>query len=363
MAIKIQMNKSTNNLNKLRIYLRAISKFGKSTLFRNIILEEYDGDASKGLLCGVGNEIGYTLLDNLQTTHVNNWKDLKELSQFLIKGKGTEHNIEMVCFDVVDELISIAEKEVCRLSQIQTGKPCDSINKAYSGYGQGQAKVKELIKEYFTTLYKAGFGIMCISHTKMKTIVEKGKNEDEGYQILTSNLPNTYESIFADIFDLVLTGIVDKNVVDGKIESTERRLYFRGTTTLEAGCRFANDTVPEYLVVNSDQRQFAKDFLKTIKDGMRNSASTPLTEKEVEESIKEEKKQTEIELQKVQQEVEEEQKEDEKASKKELMAQIKDKAQTKEQRTTLLEYVKNECNKTKVSELTIEELEKALTLM
>lgn len=360
--VKITMNKSTNNLNKLRIYLRAISKFGKTTLFRDVILEEYNGDASKGLLCGIGNEIGYTLLDNLQTTHIDNWKELKELQNWLIKGKGTEHNIEMVCFDVIDELIPIAEKEVCRLSQLQTGKPCDSINKALGGYGSGQAKVKELIKEYFTTLYKAGFGIMCISHTKMKTIVEKGKNEDEGYQVLTSNLPNTYESIFADIFDLVLTGIVDKNIVDGKIESTERRLYFRGNTTLEAGCRFATDTVPEYIVVEN-QKQFAKDFLKTIKDGMKNSASNPLTEKEVEESIKEEKKQTEIELQKVQQEVEEEQKEDEKVSKKELMAQIKDKAQTKEQRTALLEYVKNECNKTKVSELTTEELEKALTLM
>lgn len=360
--VKITMNKSTNNLSKLRIYLRAISKFGKTTLFRDVILEEYNGDVSKGLLCGVGNEIGYTLLDNLQTTHVDSWKELKELQNWLIKGKGTEHNIEMICFDVIDELIPIAEKEVCRLSQLQTGKPCDSINKALGGYGSGQAKVKELIKEYFTTLYKAGFGIMCISHTKMKTIVEKGKNEDEGYQVLTSNLPNTYESIFADIFDLVLTGIVDKNIVDGKIESTERRLYFRGNTTLEAGCRFATDTVPEYIVVEN-QKQFAKEFLKTIKDGMKNSASNPLTEKEVEESIKEEKKQTEIELQKVQQEVEEEQKEDEKISKKELMAQIKDKAQTKEQRTALLEYVKNECNKTKVSELTTEELEKALTLM
>lgn len=360
--VKITMNKSTNNLNKLRIYLRAISKFGKTTLFRDVILEEYNGDASKGLLCGIGNEIGYTLLDNLQTTHIDSWKELKELQNWLIKGKGTEHNIEMVCFDVIDELIPIAEKEVCRLSQLQTGKPCDSINKALGGYGSGQAKVKELIKEYFTTLYKAGFGIMCISHTKMKTIVEKGKNEDEGYQVLTSNLPNTYESIFADIFDLVLTGIVDKNIVDGKIESTERRLYFRGNTTLEAGCRFATDTVPEYIVVEN-QKQFAKEFLKTIKDGMKNSASNPLTEKEVEESIKEEKKQTEIELQKVQQEVEEEQKEDEKVSKKELMAQIKDKAKTKEQRTTLLEYVQNECNKKQVRELTIEELEKALKLI
>ena len=198
--VKIIMNKSTNNLNKLRIYLRAISKFGKSTLFRNIILEEYDGDASKGLLVGVGNEIGYTLLDNLQTTHVNNWKELKELQNWLIKEKGKEHDIRIVGFDTVDELLPLAEKEVMRLSQIQTGKPCDSINKALGGYNAGRNKVKEIIKEYFTTLYKAGFGIFCISHTKLKTIVEKGKDESEGYQVLTSNLENSYESIFSVIY-------------------------------------------------------------------------------------------------------------------------------------------------------------------
>lgn len=359
MAIKITMNKSTNNLNKLRIYLRAVSKFGKSTLFRNMILEEYDGDASKGLLVGVGNEIGYTLLDNLQTTHVNNWKDLKELSQFLIKGKGTEHNIEMVCFDVVDEIIPIAEKEICRQSQIQTGKPCDSINKAFSGYGMGQAKLKELVKEYFTTIYKAGFGIVCISHTKMKTIIEKGKNEDEGYQILTSNLPNTYESIFADIFDLVLTGVIDKNVKDGKIESTERRLYFRGTTTIEAGTRFANNTVPEYLVVDDDQKQFTKEFLQTIKDGMRKSASTPLSDEDYEKAVVEEKAQSEEELKEVQEELAQEEVQDEKTAKKELMAKLKEIANTSKKKTDLINFVKSH-GKSKVSELTIEELETAI---
>lgn len=361
--VKIVMNKSTNDLNKLRIYLRAIPKWGKSTLFRNMILEEYDGDASKGLSISIGNEYGTTLLDNLQTAHVDNWKELKELQQWLIKEKGKEHNIEFIALDTIDELIPIAEKEICRLSTLETGKPAKSINACWNGYGQGQARLKELLKQFITELYKSGFGILAIAHTKMKTIVEKGKNSDDGYNVLSSNLPLTYENVFSDIFDLVLTGVIDKNIVDGKIESTERRLYFRGSEVIEAGSRFANDTVPEYLVVDSDQKQFAKDFLKTIKDGMRNSASNPLTDEEYKESVKEEKKETEIELQKVQQEVKEEQKEDEKVSKKELMAQIKDKAQTKEQRTALLEYVKNECNKTKVSELTIEELEKALTLI
>ena len=71
MAIKIQMNKTVKGIEKLRIYLRGQSKFGKTSLFRNVILEEFDGDETKGLLIGCGNEIGYTLLDNLQTTEFN----------------------------------------------------------------------------------------------------------------------------------------------------------------------------------------------------------------------------------------------------------------------------------------------------
>ena len=83
MAIKIQMNKTVKGIEKLRIYLRGQGKFGKTSLFRNVVLENFNGDATKGLLVGVGNEIGYTLLDNLQTTHCNTWKDFKELQSFL----------------------------------------------------------------------------------------------------------------------------------------------------------------------------------------------------------------------------------------------------------------------------------------
>lgn len=130
---KPQINKTVASLNKLRIYLRSTKKFGKTTVFRDLVLEEY-GDAEKGLLVGVGNEIGYTLLDNLNCTHVDNWKDMIELKKWLIQGKvNNEHDIEVVAFDVVDELIPIVEKEVCRLSTISTQKPCDSINKAFGG--------------------------------------------------------------------------------------------------------------------------------------------------------------------------------------------------------------------------------------
>lgn len=363
MSIKIKMNETKKGMEQLRIYLRGESKTGKSTLFRDLILEKYNGDASKGLLCQIGNETGANFLSDLQTTHVEDYKDLIELQKILINGKGKEHNIEMVCFDTIDEIIEIFENEVCRLSQIETGKPCKSVNMAYSGYGQGMERTKILMKNYFTKLHRAGFGIFVISHSKIKNIKPKGCNEDESYMVLSSSLSNNYNSIFEDIFDAILTITVERNIVDGKIENTERRLYFRSDGYVMGGCRFNNKVIPQYITIDDDSRQFARDFINTLESAMRNSASTPLTDEEYKESVKEEKKQTEIELQKVQQEVEEEQKEDEKVSKKELMAQIKDKAQTKEQRTALLEYVKNECNKTKVSELTIEELEKALTLM
>ena len=362
MSIKIQINKSTNDINKLRIYLRAVPKWGKTTLFKNVVLEKYNGDATKGLLIGIKDEIGYTLLDELQTTHCNTWKELKELENWLIKEKGKEHNIEFIAFDCVDELLPIAEKEVMRLSQIQTGKPCDSINKAMGGYGKGQEKVKEILKEYFTTLYKAGFGIFCIAHTKMKTIVEKGKNEDEGYNILTSNLANTYESIFADIFDCVLTGLIDRSVNDGKLECTERRLYFRGTTAVEAGTRFSSNSVPEYLVVDDDPKEFAKNFLETIEDGMRNSATKPLNKEQVKKEVEEEKKQAEKDLKQVQQEVEEQEKAEEEQNIDELKAKLKSLMTSTESKNKVKEFMKDVGVKS-VKDLNAEQLKELITLL
>lgn len=283
-----KINKASNNINKLRIYIRAVRKWGKTTLFRDYIEELYDGDASKGLLVGVGYEHGYDMLDNLNALHVDSWKDLMELKNWLITEKGKEHNIEIVAFDVVDEMIPLAEKEAMRLSEIKTQKKCSSINESFGGFGRGQEKVKELIKEYFAELRKAGFGTWAIAHTKDKTIKEKGMNDDEGYQVLTSNLSNSYESIFGDIFDCVFTGYVDKTIKDGRITSSVRKLALRGDYYVEAGCRFANNSIPEYIECCEDSKDTAKLLIKTLKDGLKGSKSKPISDEEFEALAKKE---------------------------------------------------------------------------
>ena len=54
---KPEVNVIKPDIKNLSIYLRSTKKFGKSTLFRDVILAKY-GDPSRGLLVGCGNEIG-----------------------------------------------------------------------------------------------------------------------------------------------------------------------------------------------------------------------------------------------------------------------------------------------------------------
>ena len=362
MSIQIKMNETKKGMEQLRIYLRGESKTGKSTLFRDMILEKYNGDASKGLLCQIGNETGANFLSDLQTTHVDNYKDLIELQKLLITGKGKEHNIEMVCFDTIDEITEIFEKEVCRLSQIETGKVCKSINSAYSGYGMGMEKTKSLMKSYFTKLHRAGFGIFCISHSKIKNIKPKGCNEDESYMVLSSSLSNAYNSVFEDIFDAILTITVERNVVDGKIENTERRLYFRSDGYVMGGCRFNNKVIPQYITIDDDSRQFARDFINTLEDAMKNSSSTPLTDKQFKQLQEEEKKQAEKDLKQLQEKVEEQEKAEEEQNIDELKAKLKSLMTTTESKNKVKEFMKANSVKA-VKDLNAEQLKELITLL
>ena len=279
---KPQVNKITADISNLSIYLRSVKKFGKTTLFRDVIMEKY-GDPQKGLLVGVGGEVGYALLDNLNYTQVETYQDLVDLGNWLITQKGKEHNIEMIAFDTADELVLIADKETIARSNQESQKKCRSIKGAFGGFSAGsQYSANNIIKPYMSALKKAGFGIWVIAHTSMKTIKNKGDIDDDGYQMLTSNLEKNAESAFGDVFDITLTGVIDRSyntktkkgfndkvVKENFVTEEVRKLYFRGTSVIDAGGRFADGAVPEFLVF--DKRNMAKEFIKTIEEGIEKS--------------------------------------------------------------------------------------------
>ena len=278
---KPQINTIKPDIKNLSIYLRSTKKFGKTTLFRDAILATY-GDPSRGLLVGCGNEIGYKILDNLNTTQVTTYKDLIELRDWLINEKGKEHNIEIVAFDTGDELALIADKETIRLSNIENpNKKIKSIKAAFGGYTAGEKySANDIIKPYMTSLQNAGFGVWVIAHTKFKTIKEKGGLEEDGYMQLTSNMGADYEAAFGDIFDVTLTGVIDRDVEEkGEGDKkkryatdTVRKLYFRETPLIDAGGRFAYGAVPEYMIF--DKEDMGAEFIRVIEEGMEKSKKT-----------------------------------------------------------------------------------------
>lgn len=274
---KPQINTIKPDIKNVSIYLRSVKKFGKSTLFRDVILEKY-GDPSRGLLVEVGMERGDTLLDNVNTTHVDTYKELVELQKWLIEEKGNEHNIEIVGFDVADELVPLFDKETIRQHNVDNPqKPVKSIKAAMGGYTAGEQYSATLMKNYFDKIKSAGIQVWVLGHSKYKNIKDKANVDNEGYMQLTSNLAAAYEAALGDIFDVVLTGIIDRNIEtvgDGdsaKRYATDaiRKLYFRGTPEIDAGGRFAADSVPEYLVF--DKPNMAEDFIKVIEEGMEKS--------------------------------------------------------------------------------------------
>lgn len=282
---KPKVNRITADISNVSIYLRSTKKFGKSTLFRDTVMEKY-GNPEKGLLVACGNEQGYSMLDNLNVVSVETWQDLVDLGNWLIQQKGKEHDIELIAFDTVDELALIADKETLRRSKEETGKNSKSIRGAFGGFGAGaDYSANNVVKPYFAALKKAGFGLWAIAHTNFKQIKEKGGLDEDGYMQLTSNLDKKMESAFGDIFDIVLTGVIDRDTeqktktvktmtgtatkTENFLTGTVRKLYFRGTNLIDAGSRFADGAVPEYIVF--DKQNNAKLFIKTIEDGIEKS--------------------------------------------------------------------------------------------
>lgn len=276
--VKPTINTIKPDIKNLSIYLRSTKKFGKTTLFRDVILAKY-GDPSRGLLVGCGNEVGYKMLDNINTTQVTSYKDLIDLKEWLISEKGKEHNIEIVAFDTGDELALIADQQTIKLSNIENPtKKVKSIKAAMGGYTAGEKySANDIIKPYMSELQNAGFGVWVIAHTKFKTIKEKGGLDEDGYMQLTSNMGADYEAAFGDIFDVTLTGVIDRDFEEKgegnkkKKYSTDtvRKLYFRETPLIDAGGRFAFGAVPEYMIF--DKPDMGADFVRVVEEGMEKS--------------------------------------------------------------------------------------------
>lgn len=283
------IHKITPDIKNASIYFRGQPKWGKSQTFRDVVLEKF-GDPERGLMIKCGAESGDTMLDEINSVQVESWEEVVELATWLINEKGKEHQIEMISFDTVDELIKMAEKEAMRISFIEsreTGKPLKprSINQAFGGFGKGHKYTVDALLTPLIGKLKLHFGVWCIAHTKMKINTNNvdSLNPEMAVQQLTSNLDSRYEACFSGLLDIIVTGAFENQEIVGSAEKNDkdvslvdptkqtRRLYFRSTPFVEAGGRISDHAnIPESMIYESNSNN-AKKFIEIIELGMERS--------------------------------------------------------------------------------------------
>lgn len=286
MLKKAKINKVSMDLSNYYYLIQGVQKSGKTTFARDFILEMCGGRPEEGLLLAIGKEKGYKALDDINALDVEAWKDFDAVIKELIETK-EEHGIKYIFIDTYDELVPMAEKEVIRMSVKATGKPCKTFNSAFGGYGQPRIELRKLVTEKLELLNKH-FGLFILGHTKLKTIKEQGMLEDQEYQKLSSNLNADYHNIVAHKADVIGTVVVEKEVNDKRLSETKTMIYFRDNGFIEAGARFKNIV---------DKTEFnAKNFIAAIKDAIKKSSKSNITDEQMEQMAQQEKQQREQEL-------------------------------------------------------------------
>lgn len=280
MKLVVKPNVVKAHFNSYLHYWRGTPKVGKTTMFRDVMIEEF-GDAKFGLLLSLGNEKGHEAISGIYAQHVPDWTSFRSTVLELIKNKD-EYGFKVIGLDTVDELVSMAEVEVIDEDwRKKNGRGKRStLNSALGGYGAGHKRKKKLIVESIRALRNAGYGLVFIGHTKEKLMTEKGS--DEQYYRLVSNLGHSDDEIFANISDVIATfHVVRSSDGEKRVKNTMRYIFFRDNNFVSAGSHFSG--MPEKVPFGENG---ALAYLNALRLGVKNSSIEGITEEEIDKRAK-----------------------------------------------------------------------------
>lgn len=302
------------------------AKIGKTQLFRDLVLKNFESE-EKGLLVSFSDEEGYLALDKIQVERIVDWdadenaqgeRGFVQLVDDLVENK-SEYGIEIIGLDTLDKMVEVASKEVYELHRRLKGKYPESMNSALGGFGAGNKKVVDLMLGQIARLRAVGYAIVVLAHTKNKDKVDPVTGE--AYEQITNNLISTFYNPIADISQMVVNLVMEREITDGKQIGQKRMMYFVSNGLVDAGGRF--NGLPEKMELSAD------NFMKAFEIGVKNSIIGDNSDKIIEErKIAEEKAIAET-SKRVQQEAKEKKQSNEEFEKKKEMfslfqSQVKD---------------------------------------
>ena len=213
-----------------------------------------------------GFEKGWDDLDGVYAYPINSWKQALDLKKSLIQeaeevkeGKREETTFITVVIDTIDiaydfcEAFVLAKEGVDYLDETEKMRGYRALSREYD--------------KFFQEIVKAGYTLVCISHSTTKQIKENGKKYDK----TIPTVPDRGFLVVSRLVDVCGYATFEEN--PDNPENPDRVLIMRGSKNLEAGAR--NRYMPKKIPFSYES---LKDtYLKAI-DGIKNDNQDLVTE-------------------------------------------------------------------------------------
>ena len=300
MALKFKRNTVRANIFDYNLAILGVQGVGKTTLAyevcKKLVPDQY-------VIFNCGREDGIKALNDAIYYDAPTWEDLEDAIDEIEENRTTDFkDLKVIVLDTIDEVFNMAEAEIIKRS-CREGKPCTTINAAYSGFGAGIQKTVDLVLDTLWRLKAVGINIFYIGHIKSKTMIDP--ISDMEYQVLTSNLSNRYFSSIATKMDVIGICYIDRDIITEKTKrkDVKGKTIEKSIVANEARkiCFRSDDYVVEcksrFPAIVSQTDLNADCFIKAIEDAIKAQIDTSgRSEEEIraEQKAAEEKRMKEI---------------------------------------------------------------------
>ena len=298
----------------------------------------------------------------------------------LTTNKDEYPDTKFIAIDSVDEFCRITEKYVVD----EWNASCDvnervkTINQAYKGYQKGENRACDLMITYLGQLEDAGYKLILIGHTKIKT--KEDIYSGLSYEQITCNLDNKYYNALKDKVNLVATCYLEKTITDieekknaftkkmdkiGNLTNEKRVIVFRDDD-------MAIDTKSHFKYIVPKVEFSTDNFIKAIEDALNKQANEgkekPKSKPKVEETPAPETTVNTVDIDD-EPEIDEEDiftdTDEEPISKKNLMSEIREKFSkaSKDTKLSVKKYLVENADGKLNDALTVEQLKEIKTIL